>query len=499
MPLGPYRDWDACIADQLAKDHTRDEAEAICGALERDRKESRMATTLKTRDIKNVEILAVGDWKPSTGGDWEVEEATLDEIVANFAALKDVIVPPVKLGHSDVQGILQADGYPAAGWITDVRKKTDEVLEADFGKVPAKIADIIEAGGYRKVSVEVWKSFDVDGKTYSNVLTAVALLGNETPAVSTLDDIVALYARRAPIALSSKTKVRVAAHPAPKRRKAQLGGDASQEDRRQAIDTALRQKYGDGISGWGWPWVEETFDDYVVVTRDGRHWQIPYSIGSDGSVSLGTETEVEQTWRPKDPAGGAGETTKEEGMADLKRIATALGLADGATEEQILAAIDKAKAAGTQPKKLTREECEGMGGAFQEDGSCKMPDKSEAARLSARITELETTIAKRDATDAVDAAIRARKIAPAQKDWALAYAERDAAGFATFVKQAPEVIAAARGSEQDAPEEANDPVVKFQAKVQEKLKADPKLSITEAQALVSREEPELVRAAYGRS
>ena len=42
-PIGPYADWDACIADQLEKGHSQDVAEKICGALEADTEESKAA------------------------------------------------------------------------------------------------------------------------------------------------------------------------------------------------------------------------------------------------------------------------------------------------------------------------------------------------------------------------------------------------------------------------------------------------------------------------
>lgn len=55
-------------------------------------------------------------------------------------------------------------------------------------------------------------------------------------------------------------------------------------------------------------------------------------------------------------------------------------------------------------------------------------------------------------SDAVDAAIRARKLAPAQREWAEAYAARDPAGFAAWVATATDVfIQGELGSDADAP------------------------------------------------
>ncbi len=64
-----------------------------------------------------------------------------------------------------------------------------------------------------------------------------------------------------------------------------------------------------------------------------------------------------------------------------------------------------------------------------------------------RATDAEGVIAARDAETAVNAAIAARKILPAQKDWAQAYALKDKPGFEAFVAAAP-VIGPALGEQQ---------------------------------------------------
>lgn len=142
----------------------------------------------ETQDIEGIEIFAVGTWKkmPYTHDD-------LDEIAANFTKLKDRIKPPVKLGHNDKQLLLQADGMPAAGWITKLRRVDDKLI-ADIRDVPSKIAQIVKNRGYARVSSEIYPDLeDSSGTKYGKVLKAIAFLGGDIPHLKNLDDIIAQY------------------------------------------------------------------------------------------------------------------------------------------------------------------------------------------------------------------------------------------------------------------------------------------------------------------
>jgi len=57
-----------------------------------------------------------------------------------------------------------------------------------------------------------------------------------------------------------------------------------------------------------------------------------------------------------------------------------------------------------------------------------------------RLGAIETRLAGDTATRAVDAAMAAGKVIPATKDWALAYASKDLAGFEAFAKTAPAIV-----------------------------------------------------------
>ena len=120
---------------------------------------------------------------------------------------------------------------------------------------------------------------------------------------------------------------------------------------------------------------------------------------------------------------------------DLDKLRTALGLADEAGEAEILEA---AAAAGGDP-----------------DPDEFVP-RAEFDRLRETLARLETEGAEARATAAVDAAVKAGKVTPASRDWALGYARKDAAGFAEFVEGAPAILDGGRAVPAAAPGEGGD-------------------------------------------
>lgn len=138
-------------------------------------------------EIKNVEIFSVGDWNGK-----KITEADLTELADTYAKTSGFVSPYLKLGHNEAQPILQSAGLPAAGWVANVRK-AGKKLVADFVDIPKEIFKLIKSKAYKKCSIEIFKSVDIDGVKYPKLLGAVALLGAETPAVLNLKDILANY------------------------------------------------------------------------------------------------------------------------------------------------------------------------------------------------------------------------------------------------------------------------------------------------------------------
>lgn len=145
------------------------------------------AKPLETVDLENQEIFATGLWNKD-----QYSEGDLDGMIDAFG--KVGFKPPIKLGHSETQKLLKGEGLPAAGWVENLRRAGDKLI-CDFKRVPKKIADLLQAGAWRKKSAEVYWDYldEANSAKFPRVLKAVSLLGEDIPAVTNLQDILALY------------------------------------------------------------------------------------------------------------------------------------------------------------------------------------------------------------------------------------------------------------------------------------------------------------------
>ncbi len=133
------------------------------------------------KTIHGVEVFAVGTWN-----DFKFVEVDLIEIARNTEGLRTAgkHKPPLKFGHDPNQTLLgQEDGDPALGWVENIRAVGDKLI-ADFVNVPDIVIDAIGKGLFRQVSVEL-RHIDNTGW----ILTAVAIIGADLPAVNTLQDL----------------------------------------------------------------------------------------------------------------------------------------------------------------------------------------------------------------------------------------------------------------------------------------------------------------------
>ena len=143
------------------------------------------------KKITGVEIFATGKHRGSETVD--ITENDLSEMVNSFNALgdKEGFRPVLKLGHDDAQKFFgQRKGSPNLGFVERIWKEGGKIL-ADFSNVPDALVDLIKQRRYNAVSIEMFPKTEVGGSTFSNVLTAVALLGAELPAVKGLKELAA--------------------------------------------------------------------------------------------------------------------------------------------------------------------------------------------------------------------------------------------------------------------------------------------------------------------
>ncbi len=129
----------------------------------------------------DAEIFAVGVWNRM-----KFTLQDLKDIAANFEALAENHKVPLKFGHNEEQPM--TDGYPALGWVSKVWVEGQK-LKARFEDVPGIVFKAFDQKLYRHVSVELDVDVEHRGKKYKYVLSAVALLGADIPAVNTLADL----------------------------------------------------------------------------------------------------------------------------------------------------------------------------------------------------------------------------------------------------------------------------------------------------------------------
>ena len=108
-----------------------------------------------------------------------------------------------------------------------------------------------------------------------------------------------------------------------------------------------------------------------------------------------------------------------------KAVARAAGLEETAKPGEVETAVKEAKASAT---------------ASGTPDPSKFVPRAEFDRVSERLKAVEDSGAEEKATAAVDAAVKAGKIAPAQRDWALDYAKSSPDGFKAYVDAAPAIV-----------------------------------------------------------
>ena len=143
----------------------------------------------------------------------------------------------------------------------------------------------------------------------------------------------------------------------------------------------------------------------------------------------------------------------------LKKIAALLGLGEEATEEEVMQKLGEAlneakrlKEAASQ--KQSEEEGKVVAnkvvcGLLGLEAGAKTDDVAAAIMAlkqpkgfvpETELRALKEKIERKEADDAVLVALKAGKIAAAQKDWATEYALKDPDGFKAFVEKAPQVV-----------------------------------------------------------
>lgn len=180
------------------------------------------------------------------------------------------------------------------------------------------------------------------------------------------------------------------------------------------------------------------------------------------------------------------EKTLNAGKELAEKLCTALGLEAGADTGEITTALElvvnKAGSAGQGATEvLPNKVLDALGlaagaGEVEALGAIKglQEGSGQLSEMKNRLVGLEQQAAQRQATDLVGAAMKAGKVTPAQKDWALKYAKNDAKGFGAYVANAP-VTVPVGGLAGDPPLETGQPTDEAQVEVNKALGIDSAL------------------------
>ena len=341
----------------------------------------------KMRTVANVRIFATGTWVDSQGVSRNWTEAELDELVKAFNAGFPGTVP-IKAGHTPdsfnikiaeklgvpvelITGDIGGKGQVALGRMATLERRGN-LLFATFERVPDPIAELIEAGLFNTVSVEVEST---DSGDYHSYLTAVALLGAEEPSVdeATLDRALVFGGKRDGAAVltfqTSDLPIEVL----------------------EAEFKTLKDRMNESIKGMrGAPIFRA-----MMANLGALFDQLKRNRSSHQSPGLkgGPNMDSVKGMSLKDIA-----AKYQIGEEELVALAASLGLGEGATIEDIIAAIEALKAkAGVTPAppspeeaaRLAAEAAKNQPAAFQKMTSelQKATDRIATLEHSERVTE----------------------------------------------------------------------------------------------------------------
>lgn len=362
---------------------------------------------LRTKTIPGVELMRtgkgiMGDGCPDDGCEFTATD--FDQIVAAQVAADGTFAAPIKLGHNPGQEFLQEDGLPAGGWVTNLRR-VDDVLVGDFEAVPIKLAEIMEAGGFRKRSVELARNYEINGKRFPIVLTAVALLGEDLPAIEGLSDIHDLYKARKVYAFSAE------------------------DDRDQVGD-------GDAVIYFAESPAVEMSDDQLWASLDTTFAQLAGRMkGRSGTVDARSLYRSFKRDARRVLSSRVKATKTGEQEMDRAELLIALGLPEDASDDDIKVRTEFAKGYKPTPDPNADPKPDPKPGA---DGG----DNEAAAAMAKRILDLERRDSEREAAVAVGSDIQLGKLLPRQKEFAIRLHQADPKEYGKFIESQPEGLVA---------------------------------------------------------
>lgn len=429
--------------------------------------------------VTGIEIADVGEDWPAMTGPVTFTREHFESIIASQddSAVKS---PRVKLGHLDERftpdgGVNVFDGQPVFGKFTNLRLSENGLtLIGDIVGIPKWAAEVLPYA-WPSRSGEWWMDYTSagTGKTWPMVLTAVALLGVELPAVATIADLPAFFTADMPEGVRVVVDgglIRASAGKAEMRILTVGGRQVRTSVGFEDIRHSFFEDFATEESGryWWWPTQifldpqaviavnEDTGDAYFVaysVAGDAVEWAEPVEVrhqfvsADDGAVLASRTAAVYKTAATARPSERVRTTDENREVNDVRvrtstgevievpdgtalvdgaAVRLALRLPEDATDEQVAEAIE---AAATEPTPDPRADADREDD--REDDEVTVPDgmslvstavlnemRSEIADLR-RTSETRTARETRDRHERIiETALNDGKIAPSEvEEW----------------------------------------------------------------------------------
>lgn len=398
--------------------------------------------------IPAVELCQVGTWNASTGEVTFTPEDLADAVRA--AADPGFRTPQVYLGHDHAAW---GDAEPAVGRIVNLRVSDDGIsLIGDLELLPA-IAEVASVAFPSRSIEALLGCTSSTGEKYRMVLTGVALLGAQLPAIETLDDLlevagVAASAGGTPITLTfGDSTMHDSIQPTP------VAASVNVED----IRRAWWDRTDDLRSGiWQWSWVRAIYtgddqdDQFLVVQTDDTDpdtgaylWQVPWTE-TDGTVTFGEPVPVREAYVPaadepdEDELGVAASavclarfTPTEQGGVLRGGDNAAPSITASADQAQEATHMSDTATAAEAAADTTEETVEVAASGVVQVDAAKLAELTEMAAAGAAAA---ATLAAQRRESILDEAVKAGKVAPASREHFAALLAKDEDGTVALIE-----------------------------------------------------------------
>jgi hypothetical protein len=130
-----------------------------------------------------VQAFKAGTHKDVAGRTDTFTESDLDGMVTAFADTYPALQPPIFLGGHESKNDLGI----APGWVTELKREGEKLMAKV--KLAPNVHEAVQKELYKTVSPRIDWNKEVEGRRHPKVLTHLALLGKNIPAVKGMDDL----------------------------------------------------------------------------------------------------------------------------------------------------------------------------------------------------------------------------------------------------------------------------------------------------------------------